>query len=197
MFSLIERCSRDVSCVTTEICARRLSSLTPAMSWPSIRMRPSCGSKKRRSRLTSVVLPTPERPTRPIFSPGRMVRSSPSMHRIAVAVAEADILEADLAARHVQRLRVGPVLHRERARDRLHALLHRAHILEDAHDLEGDPARHGDDLRGEQKRRGHGAGIDAVRAEQPHRHGAGRHQEHRVDEGERRRRRPCSPAAGS
>ena len=35
-------------------------------------------SKKRRIRLTSVDLPAPERPTRPIFSPGRTLRLKPS-----------------------------------------------------------------------------------------------------------------------
>src|SRR5215510_13365728 len=68
MLSPIERCSNDVSCVTTEICARRLSCVTCVMSWPSIRMRPCSTSKKRSSRLTAVDLPAPERPTKPIFT---------------------------------------------------------------------------------------------------------------------------------
>ncbi len=40
MLSRIERCSSEVSCVTIAIWARRLSCVTVAMSWPSIRMRP-------------------------------------------------------------------------------------------------------------------------------------------------------------
>src|SRR5277367_394206 len=40
MFSPIERCKRDVSCVTIPICWRRLSCVVKAMSCPSIRMRP-------------------------------------------------------------------------------------------------------------------------------------------------------------
>ena len=102
MLSRIERCSSEVSCVTTEICARRLSCVTRAMSWPSIRMRPSSRSKKRSSRLTSVDLPAPERPTSPIFSPGFTV-SEPSITAegalaviaaIVAPVAEAHVLEA-------------------------------------------------------------------------------------------------------
>ena len=72
--------------------------VTPAMSWPSIRMRPSSRSKNRSSRLTSVDLPAPERPTSPIFSPGATVRVRPSMHAGLAAVAEAHVVEEDLAA---------------------------------------------------------------------------------------------------
>jgi len=39
--SRIERCSSEVSWVTMAMWARRLSWVTPAMSWPSIRMRPA------------------------------------------------------------------------------------------------------------------------------------------------------------
>src|SRR5436305_1811090 len=50
-----------------------------AMSWPASRMAPSSGSKKRSIRLTSVDLPAPDRPIRPMRSPGWMVSDSPSI----------------------------------------------------------------------------------------------------------------------
>ena len=57
--------------------ARRLSCVTEAISWPSMRICPSSRSWKRRRMLTRVVLPAPERPTSPIFSPAPTVMSAP------------------------------------------------------------------------------------------------------------------------
>ncbi|MNL71689.1 hypothetical protein D3C87_1968860 [compost metagenome] len=59
--------------------ALTLSCVTSRTSWPSMRMEPSCTSNMRKARLTSVDLPEPERPTRPIFSPGATVRLKASM----------------------------------------------------------------------------------------------------------------------
>ena len=73
--------------------------------------------------------------------PGRAV---PAADRSA-AVVEAHVLEADVAAAHHQRLAVGPVDHLVGTADGLHALLHHAHVLEDAGDHPQDPARHADD----------------------------------------------------
>jgi hypothetical protein len=44
MFSAIERCSSEVSCVTMPIAARRLSCVTWRMSWPSMRIAPCSSS---------------------------------------------------------------------------------------------------------------------------------------------------------
>ena len=81
--------------MTTEICARSDSWVAREMSWPSIRMRPPSRSKKRSSRLITVDLPAPERPTRPIFSPGSTVRVKPVEHAGLAAVAEAHVLKLD------------------------------------------------------------------------------------------------------
>src|SRR5918996_1355514 len=107
MLSRIERCSSEVSCVTTEICARSDSWVAREMSCPSIKMRPPSRSKKRRSRLITVDLPARERP------------------------------------------RVGLVGELQRARDREHALLHHADLLENLRDRERDPARHVGELERE------------------------------------------------
>ena len=79
MLSRIERCSSEVSWVTTEICARRFSWVAMAISCPSIRTRPSSRSKNRNSRLTRVDFPAPERPTSPMRSPGFTFRVNPSI----------------------------------------------------------------------------------------------------------------------
>ncbi len=160
MFSRIDRCSSDVSCVTTETAPRRLSCVTRATSWPSIRMRPPSSSWKRSSRLTSVVLPAPERPTSPTFSPARMRRSRSSIRPDASAVAEADGVEADLAAAHREFARVGAVLQGDGPGDGHHALLDGAEVLEDVGDLHGDPAGRRGDLPGERDRHGDGADVD-------------------------------------
>ena len=67
------------------------------MSCPSMRMAPPSVSKKRSSRLTSVDLPAPERPTSPTFSPGRMVSETSRRPARAAAVVVADPVEDDLA----------------------------------------------------------------------------------------------------
>ncbi|MOA05728.1 hypothetical protein D3C78_1253380 [compost metagenome] len=77
--SRIERCSSEVSWVIMPMRSRRLSWLTSAMFWPSIRMRPPSTSYRRSSRLTKVDLPAPDGPIRPIFSPALMVRLRPPM----------------------------------------------------------------------------------------------------------------------
>src|ERR1700736_2215057 len=118
MLSRIERCSNEGSWVTTEICARRLSCVTAAMSWPSIRMRPSSRSKKRSSKLTRVDLPAPERPARPLLSPARPRGKAQPVDQPALpAVAEAPLLELDFAARDRERRRARLVGERDRPRD--------------------------------------------------------------------------------
>ena len=54
------------------------------------------------------------------------------MTPLFAAVVERDVLETDLAARDLEERRVGRVDEPLRARDRLHALLHGADVLEDA-----------------------------------------------------------------
>ena len=76
MFALTERCRSEGSWVTMPMRLRSESWVTARMSWPSMRMAPPSVSKKRKARLTRVDLPAPERPTRPTFSPGRMVRET-------------------------------------------------------------------------------------------------------------------------
>ena len=61
--------------------ARRLCSFHSLIGWPSSKVVPALGSTKRGSRLTSVVLPEPEGPTKATISPGEMVRLTPSSAR--------------------------------------------------------------------------------------------------------------------
>jgi hypothetical protein len=58
--------------VTTEICARRLSVLPVDQDAAAFEV------EDRSRRLTTVDLPAPERPIRPIFSPGRTINEKPS-----------------------------------------------------------------------------------------------------------------------
>ena len=64
MFAPTVSLNRIESCVTRAMFARRLSSVTLAMSCPSIRKRPEVGSNNRGIRLKSVDLPAALRPTR-------------------------------------------------------------------------------------------------------------------------------------
>ena len=57
--------------------SRRLSIVTCLMSCPSIRTLPRSGSKKRKVRLTSVLLPEPDGPTSATVRPGGTVRLTP------------------------------------------------------------------------------------------------------------------------
>src|SRR5213078_3848892 len=72
---------------------------------------------------------------------------------VAPAVVEAQVLEADLAARHAQLACAGPVAPRMRHRDRLHSLLHDSDALEDAGHLPAHPAGDVGDLPGEGDRK--------------------------------------------
>ena len=78
----IERCSRAVSWVTTPMAARRLSCVTPAMSWPSIRMRPALRLEEAAAAGSPRwTCPPPNgRPARPA-RPARCRRSKPSSTR--------------------------------------------------------------------------------------------------------------------
>ena len=71
-------------------------------------------------------------------------------HRKAIArpVAERHILEAYFAARHFERLGAFRPIPRVRHRDRLHAFLHHADVLEDRGHLPAHPARHVGELPG-------------------------------------------------
>ena len=75
-------------------------------------------------------------------------------------VAEAHVLEPDLAAGHFQGRRVRPVRERDRPGNRHHALLDHAHILEDRGDLPSDPAGDAHDLPGERQRHRHRPDLD-------------------------------------
>ena len=68
---------------------------------------PFCGSKKRKVRLTSVLLPEPEGPTSATVRPEGTVETHAFQHRVVRLVGEGDIVEFDLAALQRERLRVG------------------------------------------------------------------------------------------
>ena len=51
------------SWLTMAMASRRLASVTSRTSWPSMAMRPLCTSNRRATRLMTVDLPAPERPT--------------------------------------------------------------------------------------------------------------------------------------
>ncbi|APF35919.1 hypothetical protein BOQ54_00040 [Chelatococcus daeguensis] len=57
-------------------------------------------------------------------------------------VVEAHVLEADLASGHDELARVRPVLDGGRPGDGVHAVLHRADLLEEPGDLPQEPVRH-------------------------------------------------------
>src|SRR6185437_14823030 len=63
-------------------------------------------------------------------------------HPALLAVVEMDVLEVHRAIGHFQRHRAVVVLHRTRLRNGGDAVLHRAHVLEDAVDHPHDPAGH-------------------------------------------------------
>ena len=144
-------------------------------------MRPLSRSKKRSSRLTTVDLPAPERPTRPIFSPGGDLEREAVEHAALAAVVEVHVVEGDRAGAHGQRLRVGAVDQPQRLRDRQHALLHDADLLEDFGDREGDPARHVGQLIGQRQHHGDGADLDRTSAPQQQRERACAGHQQRVE----------------
>src|SRR6266545_2594152 len=107
MFSASERWNRIGSCCTIAICARRLACVTPAMSWPSIRMRPPFTSCSRWMSLTNVVLREPDQPDLLARADGD---AEPVIERLVMAaVVERDVLECDPAMSDRDRLRAGPV----------------------------------------------------------------------------------------
>ena len=79
MFSRSEVWNRTLSWNTTAIWERSESRVTLAMSTPSIVTLPRCGSWKRSSRLSSVLLPAPLGPTMATRVPAGIARSSPSI----------------------------------------------------------------------------------------------------------------------
>ncbi len=92
-------------------------------------------------------MPAPERPTSPIFSPGRMVRSkSATTGRGAVglcrSVGEGHLVEADLAVAHRQRPGARRVGERDGLREGRDAVADGADVLEERRDLPHDPLRH-------------------------------------------------------
>ncbi|RMW13187.1 hypothetical protein ALP03_05892 [Pseudomonas amygdali pv. tabaci] len=64
---------------------------------------------------------------------------------VAIAVMEINAIEPDAAVFDLQRQRAGLVIHRDRLRDALQAVLHGADVLENAIDHPHDPAGHVDD----------------------------------------------------
>ena len=86
------------------------------------------------------------------------------------AIAEAYALEAERAARDAGRHGAGAVRHLARHRDRAHAVLDGADILEDRGHALRHPARHVGDLPGERHRGGDAADIDAALRPEPERH---------------------------
>ena len=88
-------------------------------------------------------------------------------HRIGPAIGEAHILETNLAARHLQRARAGPVDPGVRNRNALHAFLHHADVLENAGDLPAHPAGHVGNLPGKRQHHGHHARADRALGPEP------------------------------
>ena len=68
---------------------------------------PSRGSKKRKVRLTSVLLPEPDGPTSATVRPEGTVRLTPFSTRVVRLIGEGHIVEFDLAALQRERLGVG------------------------------------------------------------------------------------------
>ena len=132
------------------------------MSWPPIRIRPSSMSVIRSSRRSSVLLPPPDRPTRPSLVPLGTARSRPVNKRQRTRVGERHALEADVAGGRPQRLGRDRVDHGRRGQQQLgelRGLGQRAlHGPVDLVELEHDLGRVG--VVGE----GHDDGLDAVPA---------------------------------
>ena len=143
MFSRTERCSSEVSWVTTPICARSESCCTLATSTPSTQTLPaSSTSWKRSSRLTSVGLAGAAAPDHADLLARRDVQVEVLDHPAALAVVERDVAEADLA-----RAAAAPVRRAHRppsaaTRDRRDAVVHGADVLEQRRQLPHDPVRH-------------------------------------------------------
>jgi len=89
-------------------------------------------------------LAAPERPTKPIFSPrGYDVEILDHPARILVrgTIIEADVLEADVAAAHAQRNRIGTINHGAPARERVDAVLNGTNLFEQRSHFPHDPMR--------------------------------------------------------
>src|SRR6185312_16523284 len=80
------------------------------------------------------------------------------------SIAETNILKMDIAACDCEDTRIRPVGERMRARDREHAFLHHADILEYGRDLIGDPVRDADDLRHHRQRHCHDADLNTAKS---------------------------------
>ena len=169
---------------------RRLSCVTSAMSSPSIRMRPPSRSWKAQQQVHQRRLAG----ARTAHEPDLLARTDPQRQAVdqprLAAIAEADRLEADLAARHVELGRIRAVAERDRPGDGHHALLDRADILEDVGDLDRDPAGRGRDLPRQGDRHRHDADVDPAALPQENRerrladqhhgvHGLQRHEQRR------------------
>jgi hypothetical protein len=100
------------------------------------------------------------------------------------AVTEAHILKSDLAARHLEGGRIGPVGERDRPGDGHHAFLDHADVLEDRCDLPAHPAGDVDDLPGERQRHRHGPDLDLALRPQHQRERAGGRHHRRVERGQ-------------
>ena len=106
-------------------------------------------------------------------------------HAACGAVAEPDILETDPALLDPQRCCVRPVGHLMGDRDRAHAVLHDADILEDRRYVLRDPARDIGDLPGERQRHCDRADRDRSAVPEPHGDRAGANHHRGVERRER------------
>ncbi|KAG1077421.1 hypothetical protein G6F40_017085 [Rhizopus arrhizus] len=79
MFSRALAANNVGCCGTSASCARSSAGSAWRTSTPSTQMRPLAGSWKRSSIDSTVLLPAPDGPTRPIFSPGFTTRSRPAI----------------------------------------------------------------------------------------------------------------------
>ena len=85
-------------------------------------------------------------------------------------VAEGGLFEAYFATRHVERFCIGRVEHGALARHRLHAVLHRADVLEQAGHFPHDPVRHALQAQRHRRGRSHCADTHLPLRPEPQRH---------------------------
>ena len=112
------------------------------------------------------------------------------------AVAETQVLEHDLATRDLELRRLRRVGEPDRLRDRHHAFLHDADVLEDVGHLPGDPARDVDDLPGQRQRHRDGADFDLADRPQVDREPGGAGHHHRVERRQRQAEQRVEPQRG-
>jgi len=114
-------------------------------------------------------------------------------HAPGGAVPETHLLESDGAALNLQGNGVGPVRHLSRHRNRAHALLHDADILENRRHVLRDPAGDRGDVPGQRQRHRNGTDRNAAIVPQPDRDNGGADDEARIQHGQAQPERRGQP----